>query len=227
MRRKRGMALITALLVATLVLAVLAFVVTIGTSQLRRSTEELWELQAQAGADGAVGWARALIANRQGDIAAALGDMAAVKSTYVLSIDDNTEVDTSVTFHLANVGAANDHVDVFLQQDPSVAETPLQVSVTATVMVGGTAVATRSTTALVRVFRQAAPYSEVTGFIDNAGPVGIDSPGDPAGQAGSATATELRIHVFKTDASGNPIANDSFGDQTWSDGNSAPSGALP
>lgn len=227
MRARRGIALITVLLATTLLLALLAFTVNIGTSGLRRATEEQWELQAQAGADAAVGWIRALLDQRQGDIVAALGDVAAAHSTYTLRIDERTQVQARVAVHLDTAGAANDHLDVDLQQNPSINETPLQVSVTATVLVDGVAVATRSTTALVRVFGQFAPYSETVGLIDNSAPVGIESPGDPAGQPGGSLTTDLRIHVFKTGPSGQPVPDDTFGSQRWWDGNTAPSGALP
>ena len=224
---RRGMALIAVLLATTLLLALLAFLVHVGTAGLRRATEEQWNLQAQAGADAGVGWFRALLAQRQGDIQATLGDLAAANSLYSLGVDSATHVEARVAIHLDAPAATNDHLDASLQQNPFVDETPLQVSVTSSVVVDGTVVASRSTTALVRVFEQAAPYSEVVGVIDNAGPVGIDSPGDPAGQAGSALATELRIHVFTTGPSGQPVSADSFADQNWWDGNSIPSRALP
>ena len=227
MRQQRGIALVTVLLATTLVLAVLAFIVNVGTSQLRRTTEELWETQAQAGADAAVGWVRAILAQDHGDVQAALADLSAAGDKYTLVIDGTTTVDVFVRIHLATPGAANDHVDIALQQNPFVIETPLQVGVTATVSVDGTAEATRSTTALVRVFRQFAPYSELVGFIDNAGPVGIDSPGDVAGQSGGTLATELRIHVFTLDASGHAVPADSFVNQTWYDGNRIQGGPLP
>jgi hypothetical protein len=227
MRQQRGIALVTVLLATTLVLAVLAFIVNVGTSQLRRTTEELWEAQAQAGADAAVGWVRAILAQDHGDVQAALADLSAAGDKYTLVIDGTTTVDVFVRIHLATPGAANDHVDIALQHNPFVIETPLQVGVTATVSVDGTAEATRSTTALVRVFRQFAPYSELVGFIDNAGPVGIDSPGDVAGQSGGTLATELRIHVFTLDASGHAVPADSFVNQTWYDGNRIQGGPLP
>ena len=227
MRSRRGIALVTVLLATVLVIAVLAFIVNVGTAQLRRTTEELWEAQAQAGADAAVGWVRAIVAKDQGDVPAALADLSAAGNKYSLIVDGTTTVDAFVSVHLATAGHLNDHVDIALQQNPFVIETPLQVAVTATVNVDGTAQATRSTTALVRAFRQFAPYSELVGFIDNAGPVGIDSPGDVAGQSGSALATELRIHVFSVDASGHAVPADTFADRTWSDGNQIPSGPLP
>lgn len=227
MRSRRGIALVTVLLATTLVIAVLAFIVNVGTAQLRRTTEELWEAQAQAGSDAAVGWVRAIIQKDQGDVAAALADLSAAGDRYSLAIDGSTTVDAFVSIHLATAGHTNDHVDIALQQNPFVVETPLQVGVTATVSVGGTAQATRSTTALVRVFRQFAPYSELVGFIDNSGPVGIDSPGDVAGQSGGALATELRIHVFTLDASGHAVPADSFADRSWYDGNQLPNGPLP
>jgi hypothetical protein len=227
MRRHRGIALVSVLLATALLLAVLAFAVNVGTLQLRRTTEEVWAMQARAGADGAVGWVRALLAQRQGDIAATLGDLAAAHSTHSLTIDAQTHVDARVAIHLDTPADSNDHLDQALQHNPYVDETPLQISVTAAVVVNGTTVASRSTTALIRVFQESAPYSEVVGWIDNAGPAGIDSPGDAAGQAGSATLTELRIHVYQQSGSGAPVPVDSFADQHWSDGNSAPSGPLP
>jgi len=184
-------------------------------------------MQARAGADGAVGWVRALIAVHQGDIVATLGDVAAAHSMHSLTLDEQTHVDARVTLQLDTSASVNDHLDVALQQNPYVNETPLQVSVTATVVANGTIVAARSTTALVRVFQESAPYSEVVGWMDNAGPAGIDSPGDTAGQAGGAAATDLRIHVYQQNASGPPVPVDSFSDQRWSDGNTAPSGPLP
>jgi hypothetical protein len=227
MRNQRGIALVTVLLATALLLALLAFAVNVGTLQLRRTTEEVWSAQARAGADGAVGWVRALLASRQGDIGATLADIAAAHSLHSLTIDARTRVEARVAVHLDTSGAANDHLDVALQQNPYVNETPLQVSVTASVIVDGTTVASRSTAALVRVFEESTPYSEVVGWIDNAGPTGIDSPGDTAGQAGSASATELRIHVFKSNGTGPPVPVDTFGDQHWFDGNTAPSGPLP
>jgi hypothetical protein len=227
MRRRRGIALISVLLATALLLAILAFAVNVGTLQLRRTTEEAWAMQARAGADGAVGWVRALLAQRQGDITATLGDIAAAHSMHSLTIDAQTHVDARVAIHLDTPAVANDHLDVALQQNPYVNETPVQVSVTATVIVNGTVVAAHSTTALVRVFQESMPYSEVVGWMDNAGPAGVDSPGDTAGQAGSATATELRIHVYQQNGSGHPIPVDNFSDRHWSDGNSVPSGPLP
>ena len=114
-----------------------------------------------------------------------------------------------------------------LASGPWLKTAPLQVTVTAAVTVNGATMATRSTTALVRVFQQMAPYSEVVGFIDNAGPVGVESPGDPAGQAGGTNATDLRIHVFTQVGTGDPVPADSFSDQHWSDGNVVPVGPLP
>ena len=227
MRRRRGIALVTVLLATTLAITVLAFIVDVGMAQLRRTTEELWEAQAQAGADAGIGWVRSILAKDQGDVSAALVDLAAAANRYSLAIDGTTRVDARVSVHLATAGSTNNHVDMALQQNPFVVETPLQVSVTATVSVDGAPQATRSTTALVRAFRQSAPYSELVGFMDNAGPVGIDSPGDVAGQSGGAFATELRIHVFTVDASGHVVPADSFADKAWSDGNHAPAGPLP
>jgi hypothetical protein len=227
MRARRGIALVTVLLATALLLAVVAFAVNIGTLQLRRTTEEMWAMQARAGADGGVGWVRALLSQRHGDITATLGDLAAAQSTHTLTLDARTHVDARVAIHLDTPAAANDHLDAALQQNPYVNETPLQVSVTAIVIVNGITVASRSTTAMLRVFQEAAPYSEVVGWMDNAGPAGIDSPGDTAGQAGSATLTELRIHVFQQNGSGEPVPVDAFADQHWSDGNSVPLGPLP
>ena len=225
--RRRGIALISVLLATTLLLALLAFAVNVGTLQLRRTTQDVWAAQAQAGADGAIGWFRALLAARQGDISQTLSDMAAAHSSHSLVLDERTHVDALVSVHLDTPASANDHLDLSLQQNAYVNETPLQVSVTATVVVDGIAVAARSTTALVRVFEGSSPYSEIVGWIDNSGPSGIDSPGDTAGQAGSGTATDLRIHVYEQDASGTLVPVDDFNDQRWFDGNSIPSGALP
>jgi hypothetical protein len=226
-RGDRGIALITVLFATVLILGVLAVVVNIGTIQLRRSSEELRALQAQAGADAGVGWVRAMLSRRQGDLALTLGDVAAANSTATLTVDDTTSITITVSLQLAAPAPAYDHQDVALQQNPYVNEAPLQVTSTAVLNIAGVPVATRSTTALVRVFEQAAPYSEVVGVIDNAGPVGIDSPGDPAGQAGSATASDLRIHAFKQLGGDQPVPDDIYADQTWSDGNAGQSGPLP
>jgi hypothetical protein len=225
-RNHRGIALITVLLVIAVMVAILAVVVAVGTIQLRRSVEELHALQAQAGADAGIGWVRALLYNRQGDIALTLGDLAAARSATTLTLDDTTSVLISVSTQIAAPAAAYDHQDIALQQNPYVVETPLQVTSTAVVNVQGAPVAARSTTALIRVFHEAAPYSEVVGVVDNAGPVGIDSPGDPAGQAASANATDLRIHAYQQ-AGTQPVSADTYSNQTWSDGNQIPSGALP
>src|SRR5215470_5487648 len=142
--KRRGIALISVLLATTLLLALLAFAVNVGTLHLRRTTEDVWALQAQAGADGAVGWFRALLAQRQGDVAMTLADVAAAHSAHSLAIDSRTHVDAFLSIHLDTPAAVNDHLDIALQQNAYVNEAPLQVSVTATVVVDGVAVAARS-----------------------------------------------------------------------------------
>jgi hypothetical protein len=98
---------------------------------------------------------------------------------------------------------------------------------TAIITSGGAVVAERTVTTLLRCFHHVPPYSEVVGVIDDAGPLSVFSPGDPAGQVGSAYATDLRIHVSTEVGSASPVPASTFKNDTWSDGNTGAPGLLP
>ena len=224
---QRGIALVTVLLTAALLLVVIAVMVDLGTVQLRRAVEDLRGLQAQAGADAGVGWVRALLYQNRGDVGGTLSALASQNSSFAYQIDDDTSVSVHTSIELANASTQNDHQDVSLQKNAQVNEVPLQVVAAATLRANGVDVAHRTSTALLRVFAHASPYSEVVGVIDNAGPVGIDSPGDPAGQASGFNATDLRIHAYVQNGTSTPQPADNYQDAAWSDGNAPNPGALP
>jgi len=223
----RGIALVTVLLATAMLLVLVALMIDLGTTELRRSLADLRALQAEAGADAGAGWVRALLYQSHGDLAATLGALARAQNTYAYALDDNTGVSVHVSLQLANPSPESDHQDFGLQENPQVREAPLQVVSTATILFGGVEVARRSSTTLLRIFHHAAPYSEVVGVIDNAGPTGIDSPGDPAGQAGAANTTDLRIHAYVQNGPATPAPADKFQNEQWSDGNPAQTGPLP
>jgi len=223
----RGIALVTVLLVTALLLTLLAVMVNLGTTELRRTLEDVRSAQAQAGADAGAGWVRALLYQNNGNLAATLAALARSDSTYRYTIDDGASISVHVSMQIPNPAPHDDHQDVALQENPQVAEAPLQLTSTATVLAAGTPVARRTTTVLLRVFHHASPYSEVVGVVDNAGPVGVDSPGDPAGQAAAANTTELRIHAYTQSAPATPRPADDFQSEQWWDGNATQSGPLP
>lgn len=224
---QRGIAFITSLLAVVLLMALIGVMVDVGTSRLRRTTEDLRSLQALAAADAGAAWIRALLQQHYGDISGVLADLAKAHSMQSLSIDSSTTANVLVSLQLPGATTHADHLDVYLQANPQIAETPLQVVATASVVSGAQIVATRTVTTLLRSFHHAAPYSEIVGVIDDAGPSSLDSPGDPAGQIGAAYATDLRIQAYSESGSGPPVPANHFQDDEWSDGNVGAPGFLP
>lgn len=224
---ERGIALVAVLLSIVLLMALLAVMVDVGTVRLRRSTEELRSVQALAAADAGASWVRAVVLQHKGDVVAALTDLAHAHSTLVVPIDSDASASVLVSMQSPGSAAAADHVDVELQRNPNISETPLQVVSTGTVLVDGTTVATRTVTTLLRTFHHVPPYSEIVGSIDNGGPESIDSPGDPAGQIGAENQTDLRIRAFVEQGSGGSKSADDFESVEWSDGNAGSAGFLP
>jgi len=224
---QRGIALVTVLLAVVLLLTIIAVLVDIGSSRLRRSTQALHALQALSAADAGAGWVRALLKQESGDITSTLNDLALARSTLALTIDAHTRADILVSIQMPASSAHADHLDSQLQENPQILETPAQVVATASIYTDGSLQAMRTVTTLLRTFRHASPYSEIVGSIDDAGPVSIDSPGDPAGQIGSATATDLRLRAFTETPGGREVPADKFEDDQWFDGNNGSSGILP
>ena len=225
---QRGIALITTLLAIVLLLALLAVMVDVGTTRLRQTAENARASQALAAADAGASWVRALLSQESGDMTAVLADLARAHSTISLAIDPQTSADVLVGLQSPGTTKDADHIDINLQENPQIAETPLQVVATATVSAGGKVVATRTVTTLLRSFQHFAPYSEIVGVIDDAGPASAFSPGDPAGQPGAAYATDLQIRAFTVTGSGSPVPADHFKTDSWSDGNlGGGSGLLP
>jgi len=226
-KERRGIALIAVLLATTLLLALVSVLVALGTTQLQRATAQVRALQALAGADAGTAWARAVLEQQHGDVPATIAKLGTSQGRRRIQIDDRTYVVASVGLVQPSPGPTNDHVDDNLQEYPRAVEQPLQVESSAAVYVDSVSVAHRVTTTLLRVFA-AEPYSEVVGFIDDGSPVGIDSPGDAAGQPAGPNATELLVHAYTMTQLGSPNNVDQFGDSKWTDGNSAGGpGPLP
>jgi len=200
--------------------------VDVGTARLRESTAAAHGEQALAAADAGTSWVRALLTNDRGDLTNVLADLATAHSTMTLSIDSRTQAKIAVSLELPGGAAHADHVDVNLQENPTVGEAPVQVESTATVSVDGNIVATRTVSSLLRRF-SLAPYSEVVGVIDDVGLSSQASPGDPAGQPGGTYATELRMHAYAEVGTAPPVPADLFKSDAWSDGNVGSPGILP
>ena len=98
--RRRGLALITALLATVLVLALLGAMVDVGSARLRQSSAAAHAEQALAAADAGTSWVRALLTNDHGDFTGVLADLATAHSTMTLSIDSRTQA-ASRTRHRA------------------------------------------------------------------------------------------------------------------------------
>jgi hypothetical protein len=224
---QRGIALVTSLLAIVLIMALLAVMVNIGTARLRRTNEEAHALQALAAADSGAAWVRALLAKEYGDLGAVLTDLSNSHSMQTISIDAQTSAEVLVSLQLPGAAKQADHLDINLQGNPQIAESPLQVVSTATIRRAGQIVATRTVTTLLRTFHHVAPYSEIVGVIDDAGPTSVDSPGDVGGQTGAAYVTDLRIQASTESGSGPPVPANHFLSDSWSDGNSGSSGLLP
>lgn len=225
-RFHRGMALVATLFAVVLIMTLLTVMVEVGTMRLRRSTEELRAAQALAAADAGAAWVRALLFANGGDVSSTLTGLSQAHSTLSLTIDPLTSATVLVSVAIPGASAQADHLDVNLQENPQIVETPIQVVATATVETGGAAVATRTVTTLLRSFHHLAPYSEIVGLIDDAGPESIDSPGDPAGQVGAPDATDLRLFAYRESGSSAVPAN-KFQSDSWFDGNTGASGFLP
>jgi hypothetical protein len=225
--RQRGIALIAVLLSIAVLMALLAVMVNVGAVRLRRSTEELRSLQALAAADAGAGWARATLQQHKGDVGAILSELARAHSTLVVPIDARASASVLVSMQMPGSSASANHVDIELQRNSNISETPLQVVATGTITVDGLPVASRTVTTLLRTFHHVPPYSEIVGAIDDGGPESVDSPGDPAGQIGAANATDLRIRAFVEQPAGGAKSADDFQRAEWSDGNAGSAGFLP
>ena len=225
--RRRGIALITALLAIVLVLAILAVMVNIGTSRLRRASEDTRAAQALAAADAGAAWVRALLAAHSGTLSDVFIDLTKVHSTTEFAIDADTTAHVLVGLWFPGPTKQVDHLDVNLQENPQIDESPLQVVATATITANSHIVATRSVTTLLRSFHNLAPYSEIVGVIDDAGPSSVFSPGDPAGQVGAAYLTDLRIQATTANGTAPPVPANKFQSDSWSDGNTGSPGLLP
>jgi len=225
--RGRGIALVSVLLATIVLLALIGVLVELAALQLQRSTAQLRSLEALAGADAGAGWVRGLLAKQKGDVAATVAKLGSVHGERRFIIDDRTYVLTSVSLTQAvSLPSGGDHVDLNLEEYPQAAEQPLQVQASTTVFSDGVPVSHRASTTLLRVF-PAWPYSDVVGYIDDAGPVGIDSPGDAAGQTAAPNASELLINAFTVDASGDKQPASRFAPEHWKDNNSQGPGPLP
>jgi type II secretory pathway pseudopilin PulG len=224
---QRGIALIATLFAILLLAALVAVVVDVGTVRMRKALEEARSLQATAAADAGAAWVRALCAQRAGDLQAVLADLAGARGTLRIRLDRQTLADVRVSLALPGASPQSDHLDVNLQENPAIAEQPVQVTAAATVIVNGAPVAARTVTTLLRTFHHVAPYSEIVGEIDGGGLEEPDSPGDPAGQVGGPSATDLRIFARVRSGSGPPASADDFRSRTWYDGNAGMTGILP
>ena len=223
----RGVALISVLFSTVLLLALVAVLVDIGTLRLQRTTADLFSLQALAGADGGTAWVRAVLDQEHGAIGATITKLGQTQSKRRFTIDDHTYVVASETLIQGPSDSNGDHIDDDVQQNSRPPEQVVQVESSAAVYANGVVEARRVTAVLLRVFA-VAPYSEVVGYVDDSSAVGINSPGDAAGQAHALDTTELLVHVYQI---GNSVLTlqkeDDFQNQTWSDGNSSGSGPLP
>lgn len=224
--RRRGMALVSVLLATALLLALVTALVDLGTLSLQRATAELRAVQAVGGADAGVAWVRGVLQQERGDVIAACAKLATVRGQRRFPIDAQTYVVDSVVLIPDAGGGTGDHVDDNVQQTDA-SEQVVQIQSSAALYADGAMVTQRVTTTLVRVFA-APPYSEVVGVVDAASPVGIDSPGDAAGQTAAADTTELLVHVFTFQPGmTQPKSKDDFSNSEWSDGNTAGPGPLP
>lgn len=226
-RRKRGFALVMVMLACVLLAAVLAVMLNVGTSRLRASVEHARALQALAGADAGAGWFRALVDANSGDLEATALALEKTNGEETIKLDARTGVRVTVSLVLPGGNGQHDHQDSNLQGNKNIFEQLVQLTSTAVVLEDGTKVAQRTSTTLLRVFRDAKPYSEIVGVVDDAGPDAIDSPGDAAGQAAAPYTTDLLVHAFTWSGEGPPKQADKFKPLRWADGNSPGGGVLP
>jgi hypothetical protein len=226
-RRDRGAAIIMVMLACVLLAAALAVMVDVGTAQLRRSVESDRALQAQAGADAGAGWYRALLQTKNGDVAATAVALGQTGGVDTITLDAHTIVQVTVVPIGTTGQGAQNHNDLNLQNNPNALEQMIQLATTAVVLEDGTQVAQRTSTTLMRVFKNAKPYSEIVGVVDDAGPDAIDSPGDAAGQSAAPNTTDLLVHAFSRTGDGPPVENDQFKPLRWADGDPGGGGVLP
>jgi hypothetical protein len=227
MIKQRGMALVGALFAVVLLMTLLAVMVDVGTVRLRRANEELRATQAIAAADAGAAWVRALLVQNGGDTSATFTALAHAHSALDFSIDDRTQATVTVSLQMPAASTQTDHLDINLQENSQIAEAPIQVVATASIVVGGQTVASRTVTTMLRSFHNEWPFSEVVGVIDDAGPDAIESPGDPAGQVGDAVTTDLRFFAYTQTGTAKPKAADKFENDSWFDGNTGAQGFLP
>ena len=226
-RDARGIALIAVLFATVLLLALVTVLVELGTVRLVKATADLRALQALAGADAGTAWVRAVLEQQRGDVDATIAKLGDTQGKRRIRIDDRTYVVASVVVLEPQNGQPNDHLDSNLEQYPRATEEPIQVQSSATVYVDSVSVTRRVTTTLLRVFR-VEPYSEIVGSIDDSSTVGVNSPGDAAGQFAGPNATELLVHAYTMSQLGQPEKVDEFDDQQWTDNNTAGGpGPLP
>jgi len=225
--RERGVALVMVMLACVLLAAALAVMLNVGTAQLRRSVENSRALEALAGADAGAGWFRALVYANSGDLAATALALYQAGGEETIKLDSHTDVRVTVSLMFPGKSGPHDHHDVNLQDNQNIGEELVQLAATAAVVEDGTKMAERTSTTLLRVFRNAAPYSEIVGVVDDAGPDAIDSPGDAAGQAAAAYTTDLLVHAFTRSGDGPPSEVDKFKALQWADGNPGGGGVLP
>jgi hypothetical protein len=227
--RQRGMALVATLFAAVLIMTLLAVMVGVGTMRLREATQNLRSVQALAAADAGAAWVRALLYDAGGSIGGTQLALAAAHGSFSYAIDSNTEAVVTVSTQTPGLSEPKetDHLDVNLQKNPQINETPVQVVSTAVISVAGQAVATRTVTTLLRAFAGEKPYSEVVGVIDDSGLDTTESPGDPAGQTGGSYTTELLISSYVASGTSSPKPANRFENSSWFDGNSGQQGLLP
>jgi hypothetical protein len=226
-RYERGVALVMVMLASVLLAAALAVMLDVGTAQLQRSVENSRALQAQAGADAGAGWFRALAQANYGDLNATASALAQTGGVETITLDSRAHVQITVSLMLPGGKGADDHNDVNLQDNQNIGEQVVQLVSTALVVEDGVQVAEQTSTTLLRVFRDAKPFSEIVGVVDDAGPDAIDSPGDAAGQAAAANTTDLLVHAFSRTGDGPPNEIDKFKALQWADGNPGGGGVLP
>jgi len=226
-RRERGIALVMVMLACVFLAAALSVMLNVGTSRLRTSVENSRVLQAVAGADAGAGWFRALVDEKSGDLEATALALEQTNGAETIALDARTSVLVTVSLLLPGGNGQHDHSDSNLQDNQYIGEQLVQLTSTAVVFEDGASVAQRTSTTLLRVFRNAKPYSEIVGVVDDAGPDAIDSPGDAAGQAAAPYTSDLLVHAFTWSGEGHPKQADKFKALQWADGNLPGGGVLP
>lgn len=224
-RRARGVALIGVLFSTVLLLALVTVLVDLGTLRLQRATADVFAIQALGGADAGTAWVRAMLDQLHGDVPATTTKLGETGGRRRFAIDDETYVVATESVEPSQ-NQQDDHVDDDVQNNPSAKEQLVQLVSSAALYANGAVAARRVTTVLLRVF-PAPPYSEIVGYVDGTSAVGIDSPGDAAGQLRALDTTDLAVHAYKMDGLAEPQEVDNFETDRWSDGNSTGPGPLP